>query len=60
MPDTTLPPRAEGSIPLPDGRVLGFAEYGDPDGRLVLWFHGLPGGRRQIPPAARVAAADRG
>ena len=60
MPEATLPPRAEGSVPLPDGRALGFAEYGVPDGRLVVWHHGLPGGRRQIPPAARLAARDLG
>ncbi len=55
-----VPPRVEGSVPLPDGRRLGFAEYGDPRGRLALWFHGLPGGRRQIPPDARVAARAHG
>jgi pimeloyl-ACP methyl ester carboxylesterase len=37
-------------------RVLGFAEYGDPEGRLVLWHHGTPGARRQIPLAGRRAA----
>lgn len=42
------------------GRDLGFAEYGDPNGRPVLWFHGTPGGRRQIPPAARAAADELG
>ena len=26
------------------------AEYGDPDGDPVLWFHGTPGARKQIPP----------
>jgi pimeloyl-ACP methyl ester carboxylesterase len=51
-------PRLEGTVPLPDGRRLGYAEYGDPHGPLVLWFHGTPGARRQVPPAAR-AAADR-
>lgn len=41
-------------------RRLGYAEFGDPDGRLVLWFHGTPGGRRQIPPAGRRAADELG
>lgn len=50
------PPRIEGTIPMPRGGCLGFAEFGVPDGRLVLWFHGTPGGRRQIPPVGRVAA----
>jgi pimeloyl-ACP methyl ester carboxylesterase len=54
-PPPTLP-RLEGSVPLPDGRRLGYAEYGDPHGTLLLWFHGSPGARRQVPPAAREAA----
>ncbi len=32
--------RAEGRLYLPNGRRLGFAEYGDPSGAVVLWFHG--------------------
>lgn len=57
------PPRLETTVPVPGGgrgRRIGIAEYGDPDGPLVLWFHGTPGGRRQIPPAGRRAAADLG
>jgi pimeloyl-ACP methyl ester carboxylesterase len=53
-------PRAEGTIPLPDGRRLGYAEFGEPFGPLVLWFHGTPGARRQVPPVARRAADKRG
>jgi len=34
-----------GCIRLPDGRKMGYAEYGDPTGRLVLYFHGTPGSR---------------
>ncbi|RVX69289.1 hypothetical protein B0A52_06882 [Exophiala mesophila] len=30
---------------LSDGRVLGFAEYGDPDGSPLLYFHGYPSSR---------------
>ncbi len=43
-------------MPVGKRRVLGFAEFGDPDGRLVLWHHGTPGARRQIPLAGRRAA----
>ena len=50
------PPRAEGRILLPRGGRLGYAEFGDPNGRLVLWFHGTPGGRRQMPLVGRAEA----
>ncbi|HUY86243.1 MAG TPA: alpha/beta hydrolase, partial [Acidimicrobiales bacterium] len=49
-------PRAEGRLIVRKGRQLGYAEFGPPDGRPVIWFHGTPGGRRQVPHAARVAA----
>jgi pimeloyl-ACP methyl ester carboxylesterase len=45
---------------MPDGRRLGYAEFGDPRGPLVLWFHGTPGARRQVPPVAREASKDLG
>ena len=45
---------------LPDGRRIGYAEYGDPSGPLVLWFHGTPGGRRQLPIVGRRAAEKLG
>lgn len=41
-------------------RRLGFAEFGDPHGRAMLWMHGTPGARRQIPEEARVLAAAEG
>jgi len=53
-------PRAEGRFYLANGRRLGFAEYGDPSGAVVLWFHGTPGGRRQLPLLARRAAEKLG
>ena len=49
-------PRAEGRFYLPKGRRLGYAEYGDPSGAVVLWFHGTPGARRQFPLLGRRAA----
>ncbi|KAJ4991177.1 Proline iminopeptidase 3 [Stagonosporopsis vannaccii] len=30
---------------LSSGRVLGYADYGDPNGRVILYQHGLPGSR---------------
>jgi pimeloyl-ACP methyl ester carboxylesterase len=54
------PPRLEGTARLPDGRKMSFAEYGDPRGRPVIWLHGTPGGRRQIPEEARLAALEMG
>jgi pimeloyl-ACP methyl ester carboxylesterase len=52
----TEPPRREGIVRVGGRRALGFAEFGHPDGRLVLWHHGTPGARRQVPIAARRAA----
>lgn len=51
-------PRLEGNAWLPDGRKMSFAEYGHPGGRPVVWMHGTPGGSRQIPQEARVAAQE--
>ena len=51
-------PRLEGSIAVRDGRRLGFAEFGSPHGSAIIWMHGTPGARRQIPVEAR-AYADR-
>ena len=35
------------TLRLPDGRLLGYAEYGDPNGMPLLFFHGTPGSRLQ-------------
>jgi pimeloyl-ACP methyl ester carboxylesterase len=32
-------------LQLRDGRTLGFAEYGDPAGNVLFYFHGYPGAR---------------
>jgi pimeloyl-ACP methyl ester carboxylesterase len=53
-------PRVEGRFPLSDGRGLGYAEFGDPSGPVVLWFHGTLGARRQFPVLGRRAAEDLG
>lgn len=47
------------TLTLPDGRTLGYAEYGDPAGKPVFFFHGWPSSRYQgayLDPLA----ADRG
>lgn len=53
-------PRLEGVLRVGQRRRLGFADYGDAAGRPVLWFHGTPGGRRQVPPEVVVLARERG
>ncbi len=40
-----LVPRLERTVTLPDGRALGYAEFGDPEGKPVFFFHGLPSTR---------------
>ncbi len=35
---------------LPDGRNLAYAEFGDPHGKPVFFFHGMPGSRFFHPP----------
>ena len=37
--------RTDQQIKLKDGRTLGYAEYGNPDGKPVFYFHGFPGSR---------------
>jgi pimeloyl-ACP methyl ester carboxylesterase len=53
-------PRAVGEAEVGDGRVLGWAEFGHPDGDPVLWFHGTPGARLQVPPTVDEVALQRG
>ncbi len=37
--------RTDNTIQLKDGRTLGYAEYGDPKGKPIFFFHGWPGSR---------------
>jgi pimeloyl-ACP methyl ester carboxylesterase len=53
-------PKLEGNVAVGDDRQLGFAEFGDPQGRAVFWLHGTPGARRQIPTEARIFAERNG
>ena len=48
-----LKPRIESAIQLDAKRKLGYAEFGPPHGLPILWFHGTPGARTQIPFKAR-------
>jgi pimeloyl-ACP methyl ester carboxylesterase len=52
-------PKLEGNVAVGDDRQIGFAEFGDPQGRAVFWLHGTPGARRQIPVEARQYAERR-
>jgi pimeloyl-ACP methyl ester carboxylesterase len=56
---TLLAPACEGTVRLEDRRTLGYAVFGSGD-PAVIWLHGTPGGRRQVPPAARAFAVERG
>ncbi|MCZ4328233.1 hypothetical protein, partial [Brachybacterium paraconglomeratum] len=51
-------PKLEGNVAVGTDRRIGFAEFGDPQGRAIFWLHGTPGGRRQIPVEARLWAED--
>src|SRR4029078_7182615 len=51
-------PRLEGSVAVRGGRRLSFAEFGDPRGAAIVWMHGTPGARRQIPIEARAFAEE--
>ncbi|WOC12906.1 alpha/beta fold hydrolase [Gordonia sp. MP11Mi] len=55
-------PKLEGSIAVGDKRRrrIGFSEFGSPDGPTIVWLHGTPGARRQIPMEAREYAEERG
>jgi pimeloyl-ACP methyl ester carboxylesterase len=59
-PGVLPPPRDERTVAVASDRVLGIAEFGPADGRIVFWLHGTPGARRQVPPAARRAADELG
>jgi len=37
------------TIKLKDGRLLGYAEYGAPEGKPIFYFHGFPGSRLDWP-----------
>ena len=51
-------PALEGTVAVRGGRRLSFAEYGAPRGSAIVWMHGTPGARRQIPFEARLYAEE--
>jgi pimeloyl-ACP methyl ester carboxylesterase len=45
------------TLTLPDGRLLGYAQWGDPDGRPIVGIHGTPGCRlNRHPDNTKIAA----
>jgi pimeloyl-ACP methyl ester carboxylesterase len=53
-------PALEGTVAVRDDRRLSFAEYGSTRGSAIVWMHGTPGARRQIPLEARTYAEQQG
>jgi pimeloyl-ACP methyl ester carboxylesterase len=53
-------PALEGSVAVRGKRRLSFAEYGHARGPAIVWMHGTPGARRQIPLEARSLAEHHG
>ncbi|MBO0730539.1 MAG: alpha/beta hydrolase [Acidimicrobiaceae bacterium] len=50
-------PMEEGVLTLADGRLLAWAEWGDPRGAPTLFFHPCPGSRTLCPDPAATASA---
>ena len=50
-------PVEDGVLLLGDGRRLGYAQYGQPDGEPIIYFHGHPGSRLEGRFAHQAAAA---
>ena len=48
--------RTDCTLTLPDGRILGYADYGARDGVPIIGLHGTPGSRRMFEIAHPVAA----
>ncbi|MDJ0977306.1 MAG: alpha/beta hydrolase [Erythrobacter sp.] len=48
---------ADHTLKMPDGRTVGYCDYGEPGGVPVLWCHGGPGSRKE-PAGAAAGVAD--
>ena len=51
--------KTDNQLRLSDGRSIGYAEYGDPQGRPVLYFHGLPSSRFEMNNPDLIEIAER-
>jgi pimeloyl-ACP methyl ester carboxylesterase len=51
----TSPLSDDQSFSLPDGRVLGFAEYGSPKGYPLMFLHGFPSSRLEAKGVTKIA-----
>jgi pimeloyl-ACP methyl ester carboxylesterase len=54
------PPVLEGTIRVRSGRQMGFASFGPAGNSTIVWLHGTPGARRQVPETARRVAEEYG
>lgn len=50
-----MQPQYSQKITLPGGRTLGYADFGDPDGYPLLWFHGFPASRLEVISFSQIA-----
>ena len=53
-------PALEGTVAVREDRRISFAEYGPRRGPAIIWMHGTPGARRQIPLEIREYADQQG
>ncbi|MDX2264009.1 MAG: alpha/beta fold hydrolase [Hyphomicrobiales bacterium] len=58
MPKRRAASKPSDRFTLPDGRTLGYAEYGAPDGLPVFAFHGTPGSRFMLRAGDPIARAE--
>ena len=54
-----MPASLDNQVQLGDGRILGYAEYGDPGGTPVFHFHGAPSSRLECSHPSTGEAAER-
>ena len=52
-----MPALRDASVRMPDGRRLAYTEWGLPEGKPVMYFHGTPGCRMWCPDEDATSAA---